>query len=114
MAPSNPVTDQLIDINLAIERLALVCELSVLDMHALEAVLAGDPQVCGRGDPVAWLKLRGLLVLHLHVLTRSVVGEGMLATSRAMRVASDAVSLRMGHAGASRRERRGLLGPGSR
>ena len=59
--------DSLEDIDTEIARLALLCQVPILDPGVVERVVRNDASVCGTNNPVAFEKLRGLLALHFGV-----------------------------------------------
>jgi hypothetical protein len=50
-----------------IGRLAMLCRVRILETGAIERVLANDHSVCGTDNPVAFAKLRDLLMMHFTV-----------------------------------------------
>jgi hypothetical protein len=46
-----------------IGRAAFICEVRLLDPGVIDAVLRGDPSVCGTSNPAAFKKLRELMML---------------------------------------------------
>ena len=60
-------SNSLDDIDTEIARLALLCQVRILDPGVLERVVRNDESVCGSSNPVAFAKLRGLLALHFGV-----------------------------------------------
>jgi hypothetical protein len=58
---------ELASIDLEIARLAQLCGIR-MEPGVAEAVLRGDRSLCNQANPIAWDKLRGLLVLHYHVV----------------------------------------------
>jgi hypothetical protein len=62
--------DELVSIDMEIARLAQLCGIHMLQPGVAEAVLRGDSTLCNADNPVAWEKLRGLLVLHYHVVRK--------------------------------------------
>jgi hypothetical protein len=55
------------DIDTEIARLAMLCQVRILDPGVVERVVSNDESVCGTSNPVAFAKLRGLLALHFGV-----------------------------------------------
>ena len=68
-------------IDLEIARLALLCDLPLLQPGVIEAIFHGNHSVCRTDNPIAWEKLRGLLVLHYHVVNASARDEGRLVAA---------------------------------
>jgi len=58
-------------------RLALLCKVPILEPGVIERVLHGDRLVCGTDNPVAFAKLRDLLMMHfaVHKKWAAEVGE---------------------------------------
>jgi hypothetical protein len=48
-------------------RQALLCKVPILEPGVIERVLHGDSLVCGTDNPVAFAKLRDLLMMHFAV-----------------------------------------------
>lgn len=55
-----------------IARLALLCQVRLLDPGVIERVLHNDASVCGTANPYAFAKLHRMLVMHYLMRTRSV------------------------------------------
>ena len=64
-----------------IARLALLCEVRILDPGVIERVLKKDVAVCGSHNKTAFTKLHGLLIMHFAIRDRSadMVGQGATA-----------------------------------
>jgi hypothetical protein len=60
-----------------VARLALACNVRILDPGVIECVLKNDDSVCGTRNPAAFAKLRNALTMHYHVRdkTTGVLGE---------------------------------------
>lgn len=69
--------DNLDTLDREIARLATLCRVKILDPEVMKRVLQGDASVCGTPNPPAFVKLRGLLMMHFAVREKSVetVGE---------------------------------------
>ena len=65
-----------------IARLAMLCEIRILEPGALQRVLQKDASVCGTDNPIAFAKLRALLMMHLAIREKSVDVFGQAATAR--------------------------------
>ena len=65
-----------------IARLAMLCEIRILEPGAFQRVLQKDAVVCGTDNPIAFAKLRGLLMMHLAIREKSVDVFGQAATAR--------------------------------
>ncbi len=67
----------------------------MLQPGVAEAVLRNDSSLCNGSNPVAWDKLRGLLVLHYHVVAENAAADGVDAAAETLRQALQTVSERM-------------------
>jgi hypothetical protein len=65
-----------------IARLAMLCEIPILQAGNFQRVLQGDAAVCGTDNPIAFAKLRGLLMMHLAIREKSVEVFGSAATAK--------------------------------
>jgi hypothetical protein len=65
-----------------IARLATLCEIRILEPGAFQRVLDNDASVCGTENPIAFEKLRALLMMHLAIREKSVDAFGQTATAR--------------------------------
>jgi hypothetical protein len=52
------------DIDTEIARLALLCEVRILEAGVVERVVRNDTSVCGRMNPAAFARLRCMLAFH--------------------------------------------------
>ena len=75
-------SDSLDDIDTEIARLALLCQVRILDPGVVERVVRNDASVCGTNNPVAFPKLRGLLALHFGVRASVADAVGQALASR--------------------------------
>ena len=64
-----------------IAKLALLCQVRILDPGVVERVLHNDASVCGTDNPVAFEKLHSLLVMHFLIRKRSVEELGQVQTT---------------------------------
>jgi hypothetical protein len=64
-----------------IARLALLCEIKILDSGVVERVLHNDASVCRTANPAAFAKLHDLLVMHFLIRKRSVDELGQAQTT---------------------------------
>jgi hypothetical protein len=64
-----------------IARLATLCQVRILDPGVIERVLHKDESVCGASNPIAFRKLREMLMLHFAIRQKSadVVGQAQTA-----------------------------------
>ena len=60
-----------------IARLATICKVDLLDRANVDRVIRNDASVCGSSNPVAFGKLRDLLMMHYATRTKTaaVLGE---------------------------------------
>ena len=70
------------DIDTEIARLALLCQIQILDPGVVERVVRNDASVCGTNNPVAFGKLHGMLALHFGVRDSMADAHGQALTSR--------------------------------
>ena len=82
-------------IDMEIARLAQLCGIHMLQPGVAEAVLKGDSHLCSTPNPIAWEKLRGLLVLHYHVVNEEAALDGTDAAAESVRQALERVSARI-------------------
>ncbi|MBL8460434.1 hypothetical protein [Zoogloea sp.] len=87
--------NELASIDMEIARLAQLCGIHMLEPGVAEAVLRGDSSLCNGDNPVAWEKLRGLLVLHYHVVSEAAATDGIEAAAEGVRKALESVRERM-------------------
>jgi len=62
------------DLDHEVGRLALLCRIRLLEPGAIDRVLKNDRSVCGNDNPLAFAKLRNLLMMHF-TLVRKWAGE---------------------------------------
>jgi len=86
---------ELESIDMEIARLAQLCDVHLLEPGVAEAVLRGDTSLCNHENPVAWQKMRGLLVLHYHVVQEAAATDGVEAAAESVRLALQRVRDRM-------------------
>ena len=65
-----------------IARLAMLCGIRILEPGAVQRVLQKDASLCGTDNPIAFAKLRGLLMMHLAIREKSVDVFGPATTAR--------------------------------
>jgi hypothetical protein len=78
-------SDDLEAIDLEVGRLAMLCGVSLWQPGAIEAIFRDDESVCLVCNPIAWAKLRGLLILHYHVVARSIEIDGHVMAAEYVR-----------------------------
>lgn len=86
---------ELASIDMEIARLAQLCGVHLLEPGVAEAVLRGDHTLCTSDNPIAWEKMRGLLVLHYHVVSEMASADGVDAAAESVRKALQSVRDRM-------------------
>ena len=86
---------ELASIDMEIARLAQICGIQMLQPGVAEAVLRNDSSLCNSTNPLAWEKLRDLLVLHYHVVAENAAADGVDAAAETLRQALQSVSARM-------------------
>src|SRR5262245_49204573 len=70
------------DVDREVARLALICNVHLLDPNVIERVLHNDASVCGSQNRAAFDKLRSALMMHYHVRTKAVEAMGEEATAK--------------------------------
>jgi hypothetical protein len=80
-----------------IARLAMLCEIRILEPGAIQRVLQKDASVCGTDNPIAFAKLRGLLMMHLAIREKSVDVFGPATTARVEDYVIDRLKQRFPH-----------------
>jgi hypothetical protein len=88
-------SDDLEAIDLEVGRLAMLCGVSLLQPGIIEAIFHDDESVCLVSNRTAWGKLRGLLILHYHVVVRSVEVDGNVMAAEYVRHSAAKVRDRM-------------------
>ena len=73
--------DSLEDIDTEIARLALLCQVRILDPGVVERVVRNDASVCGTNNPIAFEKLRNLLAMHFGVRDSAGIVHGQAIAS---------------------------------
>lgn len=65
-----------------IARLALLCQVRILDHGVIERVLRRDDSVCGTANPAAFAKLHDMLMFYFHIRKKSVDAVGQVQTEQ--------------------------------
>jgi hypothetical protein len=78
-------TEHFVEIDKEIARLALMCQVPLLDPGVIERVLHNDSLVCGTQNKRAFEKLRQLLMMHYSVRDRALETLGPEETNQIMR-----------------------------
>ena len=79
--PKDPVcqalwSEDLEEVDREIARLALLCQVRILDSGVISRVLHSDASVCGTHNPLAFRMLRDMLMLHLAIRDKSADSFG--------------------------------------
>lgn len=69
-------TEDLEEVDREIAKLALLCEVKILEPGVIRRVLKGDASLCGASNPLAFRKLHDLLMLHLGIREKAVDSFG--------------------------------------
>ena len=69
------------EVDKEVARLAAICQVPLLDPGAVERVLGNDPSVCGATNPMAFEKLRNVLMMHYAVRARAAESIGQAGTN---------------------------------
>lgn len=69
-------TEDLEEVDREIAKLALLCQVKVLEPGVIARVLKNDASVCGTPNPLAFRKLHDLLMLHFAIREKSVESFG--------------------------------------
>jgi hypothetical protein len=70
------------ELDFEIARMALLCQVKVLEPGVIERVLKKDASVCGTQNPAAFAKLHDLLMMHFAMRKRSVEEVGQAQTAQ--------------------------------
>ena len=73
-------TEDLEEVDREIAKLAVLCQVRVLEPGVIARVLKNDASVCGAPNAVAFRKLRHLVMLHLAIREKSVASFGQAQT----------------------------------
>jgi len=65
------ISRQFEDIDREIARLAILCKVSIMREETLNRIIHDDQSVCGANNPIAFKKLRDLLMLHYGIRERA-------------------------------------------
>lgn len=65
-----------------IGRLALLCQVRILDPGVIERVLQKDASVCATSNPVAFAKLHDMLMLYLAIRKKAIEAVGLVETAQ--------------------------------
>ena len=73
--------ENLEELDAEIARLALLCQVRILDPGVIARVLHRDASVCGTDNPIAFAKLHDMLMMHLAIRERSADAVGQAQTA---------------------------------
>ena len=65
-----------------IGRLCAICQVRILDPGIIERVLKKDASVCGTPNPIAFARLRNMLMFYFAIREKSVDAVGQLQTAQ--------------------------------
>ena len=82
------------DIDTQIARLALLCQVRILDPGVVERVVRKDASVCGTNNPIAFEKLQHMLAMHFGVRDSAANAHGQAPVSRIERHVIDRLRTR--------------------
>jgi hypothetical protein len=86
--------ERLDEIDSEIARLAMLCQIRILEPGAIERVLRKDASVCGTDNPIAFEKLHNMLTMHFLVRESAGVAHGDAPVSRVERHVIDRLRAR--------------------
>ena len=72
--------ENLDELDREIARMAMLCEVRILDPRVITQVLQKDESVCGAHNPAAFAKLHDLVMLHMAIREKSVGSIGQAQT----------------------------------
>lgn len=70
------------ELDLEIARMAMLCQVKVLEPGVIERVWKKDASVCGTANPVAFEKLHNLLMMHFAMREKLVDAVGQAQTAQ--------------------------------
>jgi hypothetical protein len=88
------LVDSLDDIDTQIARLALLCHVQILAPGVVERVVHNDASVCGTNNPIAFQKLRDMLIMHFGVRNSAGDAHGHAPIARVERHVIDRLRAR--------------------
>jgi|MudIll2142460700_1097286.scaffolds.fasta_scaffold55942_2 hypothetical protein len=65
------IAKQFADIDREIARLAILCKIRIMHEETVNRIIHDDASVCGANNPIAFKKLRDLLMLHYGIRERA-------------------------------------------
>jgi hypothetical protein len=84
------------DIDREVARMAMICNVRLLDAGVIERVLQNDASVCGTKNELAFGKLRNALMMHYHMREKTVGVLGEEHTRRLIAEIVDRLRKRLG------------------
>ncbi len=75
-------TKQLNSVDSEIAKMAYICDIRLLEPGVIEKIVAGDASVCGKSNPEAFRKLRGLVGMHYMLTSDSLQNLGPEQTQK--------------------------------
>jgi hypothetical protein len=69
------------EVDREVARLASICNVRLLEPGVVERVLGNDASVCGSANPMAFEKLRNVLMMHYAVRSRAAESIGQAGTN---------------------------------
>ena len=84
------------EVDKEVARLATICNVRLLDPGVVERVLANDAGFCGNSNPMAFEKLRNVLMMHYAVRTRAVDQIGHKGTDALLKEIIDDLQKKFG------------------
>lgn len=75
--------ENLDEVDREIARLAMLCQVRILDPGVIARVVHQDASVCATQNPLGFAKLRGMVMLHLAIRDKSAdtFGQGLPSSS---------------------------------
>ncbi len=74
-------SEDLEEVDREIARLALLCQVRLLEPGAISRVLRRDSSVCGTCNPLAFRMLRDMLMLHIAIRDKAAAAFGQAQTA---------------------------------
>ena len=70
------------ELDYEIARMALLCQVKVLEPGVIDRVWKKDASVCGTANPIAFQKLHDLLMMHFRIREKTVEAVGPAQTAQ--------------------------------
>ena len=64
-----------------VARMALLCQVKILEPGVIDRLMQGDATVCGTSNPIAFRKLHALLLMHFAVRQKAADALGQRQTA---------------------------------